>query len=106
MRARIVGARQGSVTTTLLSIGAQERVVALLEKKLGIDGRSDVRLRLLAEFSLSAWRCAARNWVASRTPGQRAKGVTPLVRCVEDVFAAVPGSITFAAGTGDAVRDT
>jgi hypothetical protein len=50
------------------SMKVQQRLVEILEARLDVDSREDVRLRLLGEFSLSAWRCGARNWVAGRGP--------------------------------------
>jgi AcrR family transcriptional regulator len=81
------------------SINVQERVVEVLEDKLGIDGREDVRLRLLGELSLSAWRCGAKNWVAGRGfGGHRGQGGTEtLVRRVEEAFDAIPASLALAA---------
>jgi AcrR family transcriptional regulator len=111
----------------VLSMRAQERVVEQLEAKLGVDGRADVRIRLLGEFALAAWRCAAKNWIrAGRRPGpQRTEGVsrvaTPgsrlipghgpqerrpatqlggsaeLLRHVEEAFSTIPKAIDLAA---------
>lgn len=70
----------------------------VLEDKLGIDGRDDVRLRLLGEFSLAAWRCGAKNWIAGRDPGGTDAGrcdaadVGALAARVHDAFDAVPAS--------------
>ncbi|GAB3509262.1 TetR/AcrR family transcriptional regulator [Amycolatopsis cihanbeyliensis] len=82
----------------VLSINVQERLVDVLEGKLGIDGREDVRLRLLGEFSLSAWRCGAKNWVAGRGYGGRRGhgGSDTLVRRVEEAFDAIPDSLSLA----------
>ncbi|MEW2635517.1 TetR family transcriptional regulator [Streptomyces sp. NPDC048389] len=83
----------------LSSMKAQQRLVELLEERLGIDSRDDVRLRLLGEFALSAWRCGARNWVAGRTPGggrQRGHGGTKaLARRVEEAFDAIPAALAY-----------
>jgi AcrR family transcriptional regulator len=92
----------------LLSVTVQSRVVGVLETKLGIDSREDVRLRLLGELSLSAWRCAARNWIAGRGPEGsgpweklgtwRGPGGSERLIChVEEAFDAIPGSLTFTA---------
>ncbi|RZQ64553.1 TetR/AcrR family transcriptional regulator [Amycolatopsis suaedae] len=90
----------------LRSITVQTRLVTELETKLGIDSRDDVRLRLLGELSLAAWRCAAKNWISGRgydgPPGRREKlgrwkgpgGSAELIRRVEDAFHAIPGSLT------------
>lgn len=79
----------------LLCIRAQKRLVEELERKLHIDSREDVRLRLLGEFSLSAWRCGAKNWAAGRGYGGRrgAGGSKVLIRRVEEAFDAIPASL-------------
>lgn len=81
--------------SALLSILTQERIVEVLETTLGVDSRTDVRLRLLGEFCLSAWRCGAKNWVAGRgqRSGRGAGGVATLIRRVEEAFDAIPGSL-------------
>lgn len=75
----------------------QHQLVGELETKLGIDGREEVRLRLVCEFALSAWRCGAKNWVRSGKhrpdPGKRAT----LIRRVKETFDAIPSSVTFSA---------
>lgn len=83
----------------LMSIAAQDRVVEVLEAKLGVDSRDDLRLRLLGELSLSAWRCGAKNWVAGRPYGGRRGegGVATLVRRVEEAFDTIPASLSLAA---------
>lgn len=100
----------------LLSVTVQERLVEQLETKLGIDSRQDVRLRLLGEFSLSAWRCGAKNWVAGRghdktdparggrgrefDPGKavaKLGGTTTLIRRVAEAFDAIPESLALSA---------
>jgi AcrR family transcriptional regulator len=95
----------------LSSLRAQRRLVEVLEQKLGIDSRHDVRLRMLGELALSAWRCGARNWVASRgevvdevvlsLPGvrgrQRHGGRKTLINRVEEAFDAIPGGLTLSA---------
>ncbi|MCE6995507.1 hypothetical protein LZG04_11935 [Saccharothrix sp. S26] len=79
----------------LTSLKATERLVEQLEAKLGVDGREDVRLRLLGEVCLGAWRCGAKNWVAGRGFGDRRGhgGITTLVRRVEEAFDALPTSL-------------
>ncbi len=52
--------------SALLTLAAQRDVVNYLEVQLERDSRFDVRMRLLAECSLGAWRCAARNWTSGR----------------------------------------
>lgn len=85
----------------LASINVQEQLVAELETKLDIDSRDDVRLRLLGEFALSAWRCGARNWVrAGRGHGPYRGGHgrrQALVHHVEEAFDAIPASLSLSA---------
>jgi hypothetical protein len=99
---RGLAARSSAVRnhSDLTSLTVQRRLVEVLEKRLGIDSRQDVRLRLLGEVTLSAWRCGARNWVRSgkdewhsgKTRGHRS--VRQLVREVERAFDAIPDSLT------------
>ncbi|MFD3735766.1 TetR/AcrR family transcriptional regulator [Streptomyces sp. NPDC058632] len=79
----------------LSSMKVQQRLVELLEERLGIDSREDVRFRLLGEFALSAWRCGARNWVAGRGYDNRRGhgGRTTLAQRVDEAFEAIPGSL-------------
>ncbi|GCB52068.1 TetR/AcrR family transcriptional regulator [Streptomyces sp. NL15-2K] len=80
------------------SMKVQQRLVEILEERLSTDSREDVRLRLLGEFALSAWRCGARNWVAGRGPDGYDKrrghgGTKTLARRVEEAFDAIPASL-------------
>jgi AcrR family transcriptional regulator len=94
----------------LSSLKAQARLIKVLEAKLGIDGREDVRLRMLGEFALSAWRCGAKNWVAGR--GKGAGGIRghggrkTLIRRVEDAFDAIPASLALTASDHAATRSS
>ena len=82
----------------LYSFDVQRRLVEVLEAKLGIDSREDVRLRLLSELSLSAWRCGARNWVRGlRHAPDWSGGRETLVRQVEETFDAIPASLELSA---------
>lgn len=92
----------------LLSVTVQSRLVEELEAKLGVASRKDVRLRLLGELSLAAWRCAAKNWVAGRGHGPTGPieklgtwkgpgGSKVLIRRVTEAFDAIPDSITLTA---------
>lgn len=80
----------------LTSLTVQQRLVDVLETHLGIDSRDDVRLRLLGELALSAWRCGAKNWIrTAKAPDKRGhRGMTQLIRHVEDAFDAIPAAIT------------
>ncbi|SCK15302.1 TetR family transcriptional regulator [Streptomyces sp. WMMB 322] len=82
----------------LTSITIQRRLVEILERRLGLDSRDDVRLRLLGEMSLGAWRCAARNWIrggSGTRPGAEAQG--ELVDEVEQAFDALPACLALSA---------
>jgi AcrR family transcriptional regulator len=75
----------------LVSLAARRRIVETLADQLAIDDH-DVRLRLLGELALGAWRCGAQNWVrgGKRTRSRRIAG---LIREVESAFAAVPDAV-------------
>lgn len=96
LAARTPALRNHSV---LLSMQTQETLVEILEDKLGIDSRDDVRLRLLGEFALSAWRCGAKNWIRGLR-GQRSLhssgGITTLADRVDEAFNAIPDSLALA----------
>lgn len=81
--------------SALATFRVQHALAEELEDRLGIDGREDVRLRLVCEFAMSAWRCGAKNWVRHGRhrpdPGNRAT----LVRRIEETFDAIPASLTF-----------
>lgn len=90
--------------SVLASIRVQEHLVDELETKLGIDSRKDVRLRLVCEFAMSAWRCGAKNWVRGlKTQGRTGRGKPDaaerraLVRRVEEAFDAIPSAVTLSA---------
>jgi hypothetical protein len=87
----------------LASLTVQRRLIELLEAKLGIDGREDLRLRLLGELTLCAWRCGARNWIRggenARSPSEvRTRGrVLDLVGEVDRAFDAIPATLSLSA---------
>jgi AcrR family transcriptional regulator len=103
--------------TVVASFHAQAELTAILERRLGISSEADVRLRMLGEFALSAWRCGAKEWVMGREPGQTghpAMDATPdprdaataarvrggrerLLRRVDEAFAAIPASLALSA---------
>jgi AcrR family transcriptional regulator len=101
---RIVASAGSSVLydhSELASLRAQRQLIDVLGGKLGIDGREDVRFRMLGEFVLSAWRCGASNWVAGRgTGGQGIRGHGGrdlLIRRVEEAFEAIPATLSLTA---------
>lgn len=83
----------------LTSLTVQRRLVEALEVKLAVDRRDDVRLRLLAELALSAWRCGAKNWIRTeRAPEKSGRlGLTSLIGHVERAFDAIPATVALAA---------
>ena len=82
----------------LTSLTVQRRLVGVLEARLGVDSRTDVRLRLLGELALAAWRCAARNWIRSGPRGAPGRdGLAALLHEVEEAFDAVPDSVALSA---------
>ncbi|WP_313895946.1 TetR family transcriptional regulator [Streptomyces sp. YIM 98790] len=80
----------------LVADSTQERLVALLEEKLGADGRTDPRLRLLGEITLGAYRVGAKNWTAGRGEGAGRRGQggrAMLARRVDEAFGAIAGAL-------------
>ncbi|WP_313896298.1 TetR family transcriptional regulator [Streptomyces sp. YIM 98790] len=105
---RFVASRRLAAGTPVLhhhslvsSMKVTQRLVEVLEQRLGVDSREDVRLRLLGELALGAWRCGARNWVAGRgedetpVPARRPGhgGPAALARRVEEAFDAIPAAL-------------
>ncbi|WP_159942675.1 MULTISPECIES: TetR/AcrR family transcriptional regulator [unclassified Nocardiopsis] len=81
----------------------QTRIIELLEEKLGVDSREDVRLRLIAEMALASVRYGTKNWL--RTDPGRAGGAEALATEVGRAFDALPGAVTLSPDTlGNAVR--
>ncbi|MQA02255.1 MAG: TetR family transcriptional regulator [Streptosporangiales bacterium] len=92
--------------SALTSIRIQEHLVDALETKLGIDSRRDVRLRLVCEFAMSAWRCGAKNWVRGLKSQARTGRGKPdaterraLLRRIEEAFDAIPSAVTLSDAT-------
>ncbi|MFC4373226.1 TetR family transcriptional regulator [Nocardia halotolerans] len=83
-----------------LSLAAHERLVGALEERTGADGRADVRIRLLPELAMAAWRCGAKNWVrAERHSARRGAGARDsLIGHVAEAFSALPGTLTLTTG--------
>ncbi|CAM4223552.1 hypothetical protein GCM10009799_03870 [Nocardiopsis rhodophaea] len=102
---RFLRTRQLVVTTPALidysiveSMHVQRRLVRELEPKLGIDRHEDVRLRLVGEFAISAWRCGAKNWLADQREGERrGGGRAALIASVEEAFDAIPEALAMSA---------
>ncbi|SFC93283.1 DNA-binding transcriptional regulator, AcrR family [Streptomyces aidingensis] len=105
---RFVASRRLAAGTPVLhhhslvsSMRTAQRLIEVLERRLDTDSREDVRLRLLGELALGAWRCGARNWVAgrgehetpvaARRPGHG--GPALLARRVEESFDAIPAAL-------------
>ncbi len=80
----------------LVSLTVQRRIAGVLEGKLGLD-RRDVRLRLLGELALSAWRCAARNWIRGGKPVSGRGKAAGLLHEIDAAFDAIPGTVTLSA---------
>ena len=101
LRMRRIAAYAGSSIlydhSELASLRAQRQLIDALGGKIGIDGREDIRVRMLGEVVLGAWRCGASSWVAGR--GEGAQGIRGyggrelLIRRVEEAFDAIPASL-------------
>lgn len=63
LRCRLAGNLALRHHSNALTLTTQERLVTILEEHTGTDGRADVRIRLLPELALAAWRCGGvKNW--------------------------------------------
>ncbi|MFI6519159.1 TetR/AcrR family transcriptional regulator [Spirillospora sp. NPDC050679] len=69
-----------------------EALIARTGARLGM-GEDDVRLRMVVETAIAAWRTAALAWAAAGGKGGRAG----LVRRLERTFAAVPDAVALSA---------
>lgn len=87
--------------SNLTSLQAQRQIVEILEGRLGIDSRNDVRLRLACDMAMSAWRTGAQNWVRSgrrrRVQGPRPAPRSTLVQLVDQSFTALRPSLDLSA---------
>lgn len=85
--------------SNLTSLHTQERLVDELERKLGLNSRTDVRLRLLGELALGTWRCAARNWIrVERQTTRRGRSErASLIHKVDEAYDAIADTLTLAA---------
>lgn len=78
----------------LTSLAAQRRIAEVLEARLNPASQDGLRLRLLAEVAMSAWRCGARNWVRGPKAPDAEHKVAGLVREIGAAFDAIPGTVT------------
>ncbi|WP_017573913.1 TetR/AcrR family transcriptional regulator [Nocardiopsis halotolerans] len=77
----------------------QVRMTALLEDKLGIDSREDVRLRLVSEMALAAVRYGSMNWVRTYRHSGRTGDAETLIAEVTAAFDAFPGALELSPDT-------
>ena len=71
----------------------RETLVELLAKRLGTYRADDVRLRLVVDLMILAWRCATHEWITAKGTG----GVDGLAARIERVFNAIPASMALTA---------
>jgi AcrR family transcriptional regulator len=64
---RTPGLRAGSM---MMAAGTQERVAANVAPRLGV-AVDDIRLRLVVEIAMGAYRCGAKDWISDRKRGGR-----------------------------------
>lgn len=83
--------------SSLTTLRVQRQIVGILEERLGIDARNEVRLRLVCDMAMSAWRTGAQNWVRrgrrSLNKRQQPAPRITLVQLVEESFDALPQSL-------------
>ncbi|GAA5179726.1 hypothetical protein GCM10023322_10420 [Rugosimonospora acidiphila] len=79
------------------SVATRRRIAQVLADALGLDDR-DLRVQLLGEFALAAWRCAARDWVRGDKRAAGPGKVSGLVREIDAAFDAVPAAVALSAG--------
>ncbi|PDP85649.1 TetR family transcriptional regulator [Glycomyces fuscus] len=77
----------------------QARLVELLEAKLGLDSREDVRLRLIAEMATAAIRYGSKNWVRAYRHSERTGDAATLVAEVTAAFDALPRALALSPDT-------
>ena len=79
-------------SSSLNTLVVQRRLVETLEERTGVDGRLDVRLRLVCDLAMSAWRAGAQNWVRRGRKAQADPVPAPrqtLVALIEEAFDAL-----------------
>ncbi|NYH51098.1 AcrR family transcriptional regulator [Nocardiopsis arvandica] len=77
----------------------QARLVDMLEDKLGVDGREDVRLRLIGEMALASVRYGTKNWMRTREHRGGADDTETLITEVGRAFDALPGALALSPDT-------
>lgn len=71
----------------------QQRITEALEQAVGVDGRRDVRLRLISDMTLAAVRYGSKNWIRENRTAERTGDGESLVREVVAAFDALPGAV-------------
>lgn len=101
LRTRLLAARTPALRERHASAShdAETRLLRELENRLGTDSRTDVRLPLLAEMALSAFRCGGKNWLADQPGDAPDSGRAALVNRVTEAFDALPGSMSLSLET-------
>lgn len=85
----LIGRTAGlQAASMMLAARAQDRLIAALAPPLGI-AEGDVRLRLVVEIALGAYRCGAKDWVSDRKRGGR----KVLGERIDAAFQAVPEAV-------------
>ncbi len=87
--------------SALQTIKTQIRVTEALESRLNLDSREHVELRLVPEMAMSAWRCAAKNWIRASRHQTKPRPRDSLIALLVEAFEAIPRSLTFAAHPDD-----
>lgn len=82
------------------SIHTQRRIVDALDTDLGIGSRHDLRLCLLGEITVAAWRCAARSWIRGDKHTSGPTKISGLVRQIDAAFDALPAALGVPAPAG------
>ncbi|WP_150236501.1 TetR/AcrR family transcriptional regulator [Nocardiopsis quinghaiensis] len=82
----------------------QARLVEMLEDKLGVDSREDVRLRLIGEMALASVRYGTKNWMRALGHRGGADGTETLITEVGRAFDALPGALSLSPDTLDRPR--
>lgn len=101
IRTRGIAAKAPEVSraSTQSTLAVQRALVVTLEDRTGIDGRDDVRIRLVCDLAMSAWRSAAQNWVrlGRDRVDPRPQPRETLTVLVQEAFDALPDSLELTA---------